>query len=112
MDLKTIAEQVHSNSIDKGWWTTNFNILEKLALIHSEVSEALEEYRNPDNTDFSKVKYDKSGKVPEGFAIELADIIIRTLDLAVHLHINIEQVVLEKMSYNSTRPYRHGGKRA
>lgn len=45
---------------------------------------------------------------PEGIPSELADVIIRALDIAAHLDIDIEKAVAEKMAYNRTRPKRHG----
>ncbi len=67
-----------------------------LALIHSEVSEALEGFRHND---------------PVNFAEELADIIIRVLDLAGGLKIDIDAEVEAKMEINRHRGERHGGKR-
>ena len=49
---------------------------------------------------------------PEGFPTELADVVIRVGDLAGRLGIDLAAVIGEKMAYNITRPYRHGGKRA
>lgn len=103
-------------ALEKGWWGPDkdnpeeCNIPEKLALIHSEISEALEEYRvhgmNPD-----KMIYVEEGKQkPEGFAVELADAMIRIFDLCGRYDIPIEQALRVKIGYNSTRPYRHGGK--
>lgn len=51
------------------------------------------------------------GKIkPEGIPSELADIIIRVLDICGHLDIDIANALADKMAYNETRPYRHGGK--
>lgn len=113
MSVSQLARRIHNTAIDKGWWNHNHNrnIPEALALIHSEVSEALEEYRVlPEGMDIEHVRY-VNGK-PEGFAVELADIIIRVLDLSQGLGIDLDVVLLEKMNYNDTRPARHGGKRA
>ena len=94
----------------KGWWDGVINrekvIPEKLALIHSEVSEALEDFRD------SKMEIVISGEKPTGFPIELADVIIRVYDLAGALGIDLDEAVEIKHNYNKTRPFRHGGKRA
>lgn len=49
---------------------------------------------------------------PEGIPSELADIIIRVLDICAHHGIDIEQAIEDKMAFNAHRPYRHGGKRS
>ena len=46
----------------------------------------------------------------EGIAVELADCIIRILDWAGHEGVDLDSIIREKMDYNRTRPYRHGGK--
>jgi NTP pyrophosphatase (non-canonical NTP hydrolase) len=47
---------------------------------------------------------------PEGIPSELADAIIRILDIAAFHGIDIAHAVADKMAYNETRPYRHGNK--
>lgn len=66
-----------------------------LALIHSEVSEALEAVRNEDYANFEE---------------EMADVIIRVLDCTGGLGIDIDAVVRAKLEKNKGRGYRHGGK--
>jgi NTP pyrophosphatase (non-canonical NTP hydrolase) len=113
--LNSLAEKMHETAVSKGWWEGQVNIPEKLALIHSEISEALEEYRNGNalriytNDGGAKVLY-QDGTKPEGMPIELADALIRILDLMSHLEVDIEYCLEVKMKYNETRSYRHGGK--
>lgn len=121
MDLTDLAVDCHGISVDHGWWPElNLPILErnkaieaeipaKLCLIHSEVSEALEDYRDSGRS-IHNVYYSDTGK-PEGFGIELADVVIRVFDLACVLGLDIEDLIRIKMAYNKTRPYRHGGKK-
>jgi NTP pyrophosphatase (non-canonical NTP hydrolase) len=109
-DLNQIQSEVHELAEVNGWWQdADIRIVpEKLALIHAEVSEALEEYRDGRmETWFA----DGSAK-PEGFGVELADAIIRILDLAGYLGIDMGELVELKHEYNRTRPFRHGGKLA
>ena len=112
LNLNEWRNRCHDNSKAHGWWDgTNHNIPEKLALIHSEVSEALEAYRvSLDLGDLAS--YPLDGNKPIGFASELADILIRVFDLAGYLGIDLTYAVQMKHNYNITRPYRHGNKHA
>lgn len=115
-ELQTIA---HANAVEKGWWDgyprgengalvlTADQVLAKLALVHSEVSEAAECVRDHD----LGFRRRDDGK-PEGLPVELADTVIRLLDLCGALGIDLEAALLAKHSYNLTRPRRHGGKAA
>lgn len=107
MNLNELADEIHETAKSKGWWEKDRNFGEALALIHCEVSEAMEAYRDGDN--FLSIGENLK---PEGVPAELADVIIRVLDLCGGLMIDIEGAVRLKMKYNATRPYRHGGKLA
>ncbi len=104
MNLNEFANEVHENAVAHGWWDEEKSFGEIIALCHSELSEALEEYRN------HKPVYYISGSKPEGMATELADCIIRILDYCGHIGIDIESILRKKHEYNKTRPYKHGGK--
>lgn len=116
--LQDLADRAHSTAVSKGWWDAQCEpgglnrqavaatVPEKLCLIHSEASEALEDYRVGK---MQTVPRESDGK-PEGFPTELADIVIRCFDLAGALGINLEAEIVAKMAFNETRSYRHGGK--
>lgn len=113
--MRQIQTDVHKLAVDNGWWPegTDLRIVpEKLALIHSEISEALEEYRSLNERDLQDVYFNDGSDKPEGFGVELADAIIRIFDLAEFLGLDMEYLVLRKHAYNQTRSYRHGGKLA
>jgi NTP pyrophosphatase (non-canonical NTP hydrolase) len=96
LSIKEWQDAIHDYSKDKGWWETERPIPELLCLLHSEVSEALEAYRNWDNKLFNE---------------ELADLAIRLLDMCGGLHIDLEEEIRTKHKINLSRPYRHGNKR-
>lgn len=131
MLLNALAHEIHAVAVAKGWWDGERDFGMLLALIHSEVSEALEEYRAGNRThvyyqpigtkqQYTSVSYDalpddvkaRIMAQPEGIGIELADVIIRVLDLCAQYEIDIDDAVKRKMAYNRTRPHRHGGKLA
>lgn len=109
----TIDEMIASafDTAENMGWHTQRGIPEALCLVHSEVSEALEVYREPES-DVQLIDHNPDTGKPEGFPIELADILIRVADLAGTLHIDLQEAVRMKLEYNTTRTWRHGGKRA
>lgn len=118
MRLADVVEASHVAARSKGWWPQEEldspPVGMKLALIHSEISEALEAYREAPEGKEAGWWISDTGK-PEGFVSELADALIRIGDLLVPTGTSgeeFERVVALKMAYNASRPHRHGGKRA
>ena len=107
--IKKLIRESYETAKLKGWWDDERDVPHCLALIHSEVSEALEAYRKHELE--SWYEKDRNYK-PEGISFELADTIIRICDLAGHLEIDLEKAIKEKIAYNKGRSYRHGSKRA
>lgn len=118
--IKRLQEEIYRNAVDKGFYDPPRSYGEAIALMHSELSEALEEARkNPEElaniyyvTETGRFSASGRGPLakPEGFAVELADCVIRILDTCEYLGIDLQQVIEEKMAYNATREHKHGGK--
>jgi len=104
IEFDAVAQEVNHIAIEKGWWEGERNEGELIALMHSELSEALEAIRNGNPPD---------DKIPEytGVEAELADVIIRIMDMAAAKGYRVGEAVVAKINYNKNRPYKHGGKK-
>lgn len=137
--FKILSEAIAANNYEKGWRSPDTPLEETrpmgdlIALLHSEVTEAFEAYRNGEpglwyEYEFNGIKTTPEDDVasyavytvpghsdailgkPQGIASELADVLIRVLDMAEEKGIPLLQAIFDKHAYNQTRPYRHGGK--
>lgn len=97
--LETQATLISQFMQAQGFWESD-NTGEKIALMHSELSEALEADRK--NLD--------AEHIPgfTGVEEELADVIIRILDFAGHHNLRLGEALSAKITYNLTRPFKHG----
>lgn len=114
--LNELAKNIHKDNVDRGFYDTPRETGTILMLIVSELSEALEAYRkykfvNKDDLEgeFDKDKFKE--KVKDTFEDEIADALIRILDMCGDMEIDIAKHVYQKLLYNRTRGYKHGGKR-
>lgn len=139
MNLNDLVKSTHEHVKNKGFWDIPQSLPVQLALITSEVSEALEEFRKGHSANYTYY----SGKAniegiddityletitcdyptdvetshntikvikPEGIPSELADIVLRVCDMCGYYGIDLEAIITIKMEYNATRGHRHGGK--
>ena len=108
MNLNEMAVRCAANSKAHGFHDKVQTFGDYIALMHSELSEALEAFR--DGAGYADVLTDVINGKPEGIPCELADVIIRILDFCGRYEVDIQEAVEAKMAYNSTRPHLHGGK--
>lgn len=106
MTITQLVERSTTIAAEKGWIDSR-TFGDHIALMHSELSEALEEFRNGHGLD--EIYF--NGEKPEGIPIELADVLIRIAMLCGQCAINLEAAIKLKERYNASRAYRHGGKK-
>lgn len=139
MTISETVSRAHENAVKKGFWDPAPEFGTAIALIHSELSEALEEARagrpalyypcnaggvcvedrredgvtcgsRPFDPEHPDAPCSAKSHKPEGVAVELADAVIRIADLCGHMGIDLEAAIDLKMAYNETRPFKHGKK--
>ena len=111
--ITQLQNEVHADNVRAGWWTdlntgTDFVqevrsgtrlgkalVAEKLCLIHSEVSESMEAAR--------KNLMDDKLTHRLGVEVEMADAVIRILDLCGALELDLAGAIFEKLEYNRSR---------
>lgn len=109
-----MIEEVYRLNVSKGWFEQERTVGDMVALAHAEISEVLEAYRDHEFADATKGNppgFEAATPKPEGVGAEMADVLIRLLDMAKRWDIDLIAEYDRKMKFNWTRPYRHGRKR-
>lgn len=103
MSMNELAKEIIAINTANGWnctkpeqWEDTYKVPAILALVHTEISEAVEAFRHNDK---------------ENFIEEMADVVIRVLDCTGGLGLDIDAAIRAKLEKNKTRGFRHGGKR-
>lgn len=126
--INYLIDESYTNAVDHGWWeedeSRTFGDL--LALMHSELSEALEHYRDGrgvaelfyvEKVGIGMEQYQDQvslepgpGKKPDGVPAELADVLIRIFDMCGRYEIPLAEALVQKLEFNRSRPFKHGGR--
>lgn len=121
-NLNELRDKIYTNAKLKGFWDQERNIGEALMLIVTELAEGLETHRKTGTIKLVDEMVKKSMSemtddefkehfalmVKDSFQDEMADALIRILDLCGGLDIDIDWHIAAKMRYNSTRARLHG----
>lgn len=127
MELNQIQKIVHELAKEKGWHDQDVSLVERIMLVVTELAEGVEcirnneppiwqkgEGKNPLTSEVVKLmpispEWKETSK-PEGVQVELADAVIRIMDIFESQGWKLEEAIRLKHTYNKTRAWRHGGK--
>ena len=99
--FQLMSKYVHQNAVAHGWWEEPREDGTLIALIMSEAAEALEALRKGNKPDEHCPQF-------SGAEVELADVIIRIMDMAEARGWDVAGAIVAKHEFNKGRPYKHG----
>lgn len=124
-EAEAVGFLIDAGRTDLAEFVTSMCAGNRIALMHSELSEALEEMRNGralNETWYSKSKVqpysdkeplnpDGTPRKPEGVPSEMADVVVRVMDFCGAAGIDLQAILAQKLDYNASRGKMHGGKK-
>ena len=111
--LNELAQEIYQNNKEKGFWDKERNVGEMLMLVTSELGEAMEAHRKGRFANleaYEEFSEDFDDAIKDTFEDEIADSVIRLLDMCGGLGIDIDTHIRLKLEYNKTRERLHGKK--
>ncbi len=106
--LREMQAEVREVNEANGWYESDRTVGDDVALLHSEVSEMFEAFRDGGLADQTS-PYEPPSK-PEGFGSECADVLIRLLDTCERRGVDLDFEYARKIEFNRSRGWKHGGK--
>lgn len=121
MTIRELQKKVHENAMDKGFWDAPHNFGTDLMLVVSELGECVEAHRCGEFANieaFNELMVNETydfetcfkREIKDSVEDELADALIRILDIAEGYSIDLQKHIELKMEYNAKRPKLHGKK--
>lgn len=108
--LEEYQAEIREINEANGWFENERSFGDDIALLHSEVSEMFEAYRDHKFDDQTLAAHNDRIPKPEGVGSEAADVLVRLLDTCERVGIDLRFELERKLAYNRTRGYKHGGK--
>lgn len=109
LTITQLCREANEASKRAGWQDEYRSVGDLIALMHTELSEAFEEFRKGKGV--TETYFESGHSKPEGMPIELADAVIRIAQFCGQFGIDLESAICQKMVYNETRGRRWEGKR-